>query len=169
MLTILCLLASTAFAGSPSEPPTPSEPPSQQRGGGRGGGEESADRLMKNFPEIAKRIGLSTEQKASIEKLYYENKSAGIDLKAKGEKGRLELERLMLADTVDEKAVMKAFDTAALAETEVRKNDLKLMLGIRKQLTAEQWSSLRSMRDEVRGERREKREKREQDESDHED
>lgn len=156
MLTLLCLLT-TAFA-APPEPPQPPQPPAAERGQRGGPREESADRLMKHFPEIAQRIGLSAEQKAAVEKLYYDNKLAGIDLKAKGEKARLELEHLMLGDTVDEKAALKAFETAAAAETDVRRNDLKLMLGIRKQLTAEQWSSLRAMRDERRGDRKDKRE-----------
>lgn len=156
MLTLLVLLQSAAFA-APAEPPQPPQPPGGEHGQRGGGREESADRLMKHFPEIAKRLGLSAEQKAAVEKLYYDNKLAGIDLKAKGEKARLELEHLMLSDTVDEKAALKAFETAAAAETDVRRNDLKLMLGIRKQLTAEQWSSLRAMRDERRGDRKDKR------------
>lgn len=166
MITTLCLLASTTFA-APTEAPRPPEPPSSGEHGNRGGGrEESAERLMKHFPEIATRIGLSSEQKAAVEKLYYESKVTGIDLKAKGEKARLELERLMLAETVDEKGAMKAFEAAAAAETEVRRNDLKLLLGIRKQLTAEQWTALRAMRDERRGERKEHREERKENRED---
>jgi Spy/CpxP family protein refolding chaperone len=154
MITALALFVSAALAAPPT-PPEPPEPPSSgERGGRMSGRDDDAERLMKHFPEIAERLGLSAEQKTAVEKLYYDSKSTGIDLKAKGEKSRLELERLMLGDTLDEKAVLKAFEAAAVAETAVRRNDLKLMLGIRKQLTAEQWAGLRAMRDERRGGKR---------------
>ena len=136
MLTTLCLVLSTAFASPPEPPPPPGPPDSEERGGGRSRADDGA-RLMKHFPEIAQRIGLNDDQKASVEKLYYDSKSTGIDLQAKSDKARLELERLMMGATVDEKAAMKAFDAAAGAETEVRRNDLKLMLGLRKILTAD--------------------------------
>ncbi len=157
MLTTLCLFTSIAFATPPEPPQPPSQPPASERGARGGAREESAERIMKHFPEIAAKIGMSSEQKSAVEKLYYESKLVGIDMKAKGEKARLELERVLLADAIDEKAALKAFETAAVAETDVRRNDLKLMLGIRKQLTAEQWTALRSLRDDRRGERQDDR------------
>ncbi len=155
MLTILFLCLSTAFA-SPFEPLPPGGPDQGEHGGGGRGNE--GEKLMKNFSKLSERLGLSAEQKTAVEKLYFDNKAAGIDLKAKSDKARLEMERLMMAPTVDEKSAIKAFDAAAGAEVDVRRNDLKLMLGIRKTLTAEQWSQLDSMRDEAKGERRERRE-----------
>ncbi len=157
MFTTLCFVLSTAFA-------TPVDlsdfAPSPGMGEPGGGGRErpgDGERLMKHFSKISDRLALSAEQKAAIEKLYFDNKSAGIDLKARSEKARLELERLMHADAVDEKAALKAFDAAADAEVEVRRNDLKLMLGIRKTLTADQWKQLDAMRDEARDQRRERK------------
>ena len=160
MLTILFLCFSTAFA-SPFELLTPGGPDhGDQGGGGRAGGGAGSEgeKLMKNFSKLSERLGLSPEQKAAIEKLYFDNKAAGIDLKARSEKVRLEMKRLMMAPAVDEKAAITAFDAAATAVVDVRRNDLKLMLGIRKTLTAEQWTKLDSMRDEAKGQRRERRE-----------
>jgi Spy/CpxP family protein refolding chaperone len=155
MLTILCFALHSALAAPPDAPPPPPGPPdTEEHGGGRGGREhdrgEESDRLMKHFPEIAKKLGLNADQKASVEKLYYDSKSTGIDLQAKSDKARLELERVMMADTLDEKTALKDFEAAAAAETEVRRNDLKLMLGLRKILTPEQWTALKELREEKR-------------------
>ncbi len=155
MLTTLILLFHTALA-APEPPPPPGPPDTEERGGGHGRGHDDADggeRLMKHFAAISKKLGLNAEQKASVEKLYYDSKSTGIDLQAKSDKARLELERLMMGDTVDEKVAMKAFDAASSAEVEVRRNDLKLMLGLRKILTVEQWAQLKEMRESGKEER----------------
>jgi Spy/CpxP family protein refolding chaperone len=114
-------------------------------------------RLMRHFPEIADRLGLSDAQRDAIEQSYYDNKATGIDLEARAEKARLELQRQMVASTLDEKAVLKAFDAVAAAEVETHRNDLRLLLAIRKQLTPEQWKQLTSMREQMRSMRREER------------
>ncbi|MSQ00933.1 MAG: periplasmic heavy metal sensor [Myxococcales bacterium] len=156
MLTILFLCLSTAIA-SPFEPHPPGAPDLGDNSGGGRHGDDRGENLMKNFSKLSERLGISAEQKAAIEKLYFDNKTAGIDLKAKSDKARLDMERVMMAPTVDEKAALKAFDAAGSAEIEVRRNDLKLMLGIRKTLTAEQWTQLDSMRDAAKENRRERR------------
>lgn len=137
---------------------------------GRGG---NGARLMRHLPEIAERLGLNEQQRDAIEALWYENRAAGIDLEARSDKAMLELHRLMMADTLDEKAVTKAFDAVAAAETEERRNDLKMLMGLRKQLTAQQWQSLCAMKrggrgghgehDEERDERRERKGERDDD------
>lgn len=159
MLSLILFAATSALAA----PPTPPQPPSPPNMEERGGGDES-DKLMKHFPEIAERLGLTADQRTKVETLYYENKLAGIDLKAKSERARLELQRGMLATTdYDEKAVLKSFESAAAAETEVKRNELKLMLSLRKVLTAEQWAQLKDMREERREGRRERRHEEEED------
>lgn len=165
MLSLILFAAHTALAAPPAPPMPPAPPDMEQRGGG-----DEGDKLMKHFPEIAERLGLTAEQRTKVETLYYENKLAGIDLKAKSERTRLELQRGMLATTdYDEKAVLKAFESAASAETEVKRNELKLMLSLRKVLTSEQWAQLKEMREERRGERRERRHEEEEDEDERDD
>lgn len=158
MFTTLILCLSTAFASPPDDDFAPGPPDMEERGGRDPG--KDGEKFMKHFSEISERLGLSADQKAAIEKLYFDNKTTGIDLKAKSAKARLEMERLMMADTLDEKAALKAYDAAAAAEVDVRRNELKLLLGIRKTLTVEQWKQLSAMRDEARDARRDRRKER---------
>jgi Spy/CpxP family protein refolding chaperone len=149
----LFLAHSLAFAAPPSPPP----PPGDYDGGGSAydAGESSRpeseeDGMMRRWTQIAQDLGLDDKQRDSIQKLYYESRMARVDLQAKEERARIDLERLMMADTLDEKAVLKAFDTQAAATTELRRNRLQLQLGIRKALTPEQWQELSAMRESRR-------------------
>lgn len=114
-------------------------------------------RLVRHLPELAKALGLSDAQRDAIEQAYYDNKANGIDLEAKAEKARLELQRQLMAATLDEKAMLKAFDAVAAAEVETHRNDLRLLLAVRKQLTPDQWKQLTGMREQMRSMRREER------------
>ena len=137
----LLLALGTALA----EPPPP---PSDD--GGPGPASED-DRMMRHWSEIADKLALDDKQRDSVEKLYFDNRSARIDIGAREEKARLELERLMRDPASDEKSIMKAFDAQVAAENELRKNRLSLHLGLRKVLKPEQWEELISMREQRRG------------------
>jgi Spy/CpxP family protein refolding chaperone len=166
MLLALLLSFSFAYAGDHDDD---DDHGGMMTGMHDGRGRDGA-RLMRRLPEISERLGLNEQQRDAIEALWYETRAAGIDLEARSEKARLELHRLMTADTLDEKAVSKAFDALAAAETDERRNDLKMLLGVRKSLTAQQWQSLCAMKrgghgdhDEERGERRERKGERDDD------
>ncbi len=143
MLTILFALG-TAVAGSPPPPPpTGEETPAEGRAG-------DDDRMMRHWSEIADKLALDEAQRTSVEKLYFDSRTARVDISAREEKARLELERLMMDPASDEKSILKAFDTQSAAEADLRKNRLMLHLGLRKVLTPDQWKQLASMRDERR-------------------
>lgn len=149
MHTVLVLLLGTALAGSPPPPPPADGGASEARGG-------DDDRMMRHWSEIADQLALDDKQRADVEKLYYDSRTARVDISAREEKARLELERLMMDPASEEKAILKAFDAQSAAETDLRKNRLMLHLGLRKVLTPEQWTQLASMR-EARREGREGR------------
>ena len=148
MITLLFALG-TALAGSPP-PPTDDGPPLAERGG-------DDDRMMRHWSEIADKLALDDQQRTAVEKLYFDSRTARVDISAREEKARIELERLMMDPASEEKAILKAFDAQSVAETDLRKNRLMLHLGLRKVLTPDQWQQLASMREE----RREGREGRE--------
>jgi Spy/CpxP family protein refolding chaperone len=166
MLLALLLCLSHAYAAEHEDDDHGGMMMGMHDGRGRDGA-----RIMRRLPEISERLGLNEQQRDAIEALWYETRAAGIDLEARSDKARLELHRLMTADTLDEKAVSKAFDALAAAETDERRNDLKMLLGVRKSLTAQQWQSLCAMKrgghgadhDEERGERRERKGERDDD------
>jgi predicted transposase len=117
----------------------------------------AAEMMPGHFDEIAAKLGLSEEQKSKVSDIVYASRSAKVDIDGRAEKAKIELKRLMMADPIDEKAVMKALDTLNAAEGDLRKNKIQLMLSIRKELTADQWKQLVAMRKDMREERRERR------------
>lgn len=109
------------------------------------------------FAEIADQIGLDATQRKQVSDTVYAANTAKIDIQARAEKARLELKHLLAAETLDEKAVLKAADALSAAETELRRNRVQLLLSLRKALRPEQWQRLLTIRDERREDRRDER------------
>lgn len=106
-----------------------------------------------DFETAAERLGLSAAQRTQVADLVYASQAAKVDLNAKVEKAELELRHLMVAESLDEKAILKAVDALNAAEGDLRKNKVQLMLSLRKALTADQWKQLVEMRRERRSPR----------------
>jgi len=124
---------------------------------GGGHGRDDTDRLARHFPEVAERLGLSAEQKAKVEDAFYASHQSRIDIKARKAKAGLDVKRLMSAEKLDEKALSKAVDALVAAEGDLRRNQLALLVEIRKVLTPAQWEQLEAMRAEGRAERKSER------------
>ena len=110
-----------------------------------------------NFEEVAGRLNLSADQKKKLTDLVYASTSKRVDVSARLEKAKIELKYQFAAETVDEKACLKAVDAVSAAEADLLRNKVELMLGIRKVVSRDQWLALVAMRDERRDERREHR------------
>ncbi len=139
------LLLSVLLAAAPAlaAPPPP-----------EGADDATAALASGRFAEIAAELELTEAQRKQVTDAVYAANTAKVDLDARAEKARLELRHLLGADTVDEKAVLKAVDTLSAAEAELRRNRVQLVLSIRKALTAEQWRELAAIRQERRSDRR---------------
>ena len=107
VLLLLALFVSPmALASEPPPPPGMS----QGGGGGGGGGGDPEMDFMANFSEISQQLGLTDDQQSKIRDLFYSSQKQAIDLRAAEERTELDLRHAMSADTIDEKAVMKALD-----------------------------------------------------------
>ena len=106
------------------------------------------------FEAIASQLELSAAQRKSVSDAVYSANTAKIDIEARADKARLEVRHLLGADTLDEKAVLKATDTLSAAEAELRRNRVQLVIAVRKSLSAEQWGELVEIRQARKAARR---------------
>ncbi len=145
--------ASTAWAGPPPA-------------GGAGAEDDSfaaAQALASGrFAEVADRLGLDAGQRTKVSDAVYAANTSKADIDARVEKARLEVRHLLGAETPDDKGVLRAVDALSVAEGDVRRNRVQLVLAIRKVLTPAQWQQLSSVRHIVRTERHERWEEREE-------
>lgn len=130
------LLAAPALAAPPPPPP--------------GGGEEIE---LSDFDSIASKLGLTDEQREKVRQIVFESNQARIDVQARSQKAEAELRHLLMAETLDEKAITKALDASNAAEAELRKNRVQLAISLRKIVTADQWRQLQDLRRERMKER----------------
>jgi Spy/CpxP family protein refolding chaperone len=95
--------------------------------------------------EIVQQLQLSDEQLQRLEKIFQDNRLRLIDLHASLEKEEAMLEPLTEADNPDESQVDSQIDKVAMARAELEKANTRMLLDLRKALTAEQWKKLQSI------------------------
>jgi len=94
---------------------------------------------------LMKRIGVSDDQVAKIEKIFMDHRLALIDLRADLEKQEVILEPLVEADQPEQSQVVAQIDRVAQARANLEKSDAVMLLEIRRVLTSEQWKKLRDL------------------------
>jgi Spy/CpxP family protein refolding chaperone len=183
----LTLLTLGAFAQAPSPAPVPEPAPRpemrermQQRGtaggerrwsggmGGMEGREMGMDRIMGALaqnPELTKKLNLTAEQQELIKKMTLDQRTKMVDQQAALQKAALKQAELLMADPLDEAALMAAVEETSKARTEMAKAQIRNLIEFRKVLTEEQRKQLREIMTQMRqqppmrmGEGRENRE-----------
>jgi len=144
--TVLLLAGGMAWAQQPlgagpgmdPRPPMPRRPPMERalHAGPHG-------RWWKN-PEMAQKLGLTPEQQAKIDDVFQQSRLKLIDLNASLQKEEVILEPLVGADQPDESKILPQIDRVAQARAELEKANARMLLGIRRVLTPEQWKKLRA-------------------------
>jgi len=121
---------------APPPPMQPRRPPMERsfRGGGPG-------RWWHN-PEMAQKLGLSPEQQQKMDDIFQQHRLHLIDLNAALEKEEAVMEPLMQADQPDEAKILAQIDRVAQARAELEKANARMLLGIRRVLTPDQWKKL---------------------------
>ncbi len=94
--------------------------------------------------DVAQRIGLTDQQAQQIEKIFQDHRLQLVDLHANLEKQELQLEPLIQADNPNEQQVLAQIDKVAQARASLEKSNASMHLGIRRVLSAEQWTKLQS-------------------------
>lgn len=114
-------------------------------GGGDGPGPAAGmmlQRVLQN-EQMAKKLGLTDEQIATLKSSLLETQKQMIKLRAESELAELEVRRLMGEEQVDRAAVMKAIDAASAAHTAIRKAGVEERLKVRETLGQETLDKIR--------------------------
>ncbi len=161
---IILLLGTTCFGQQPS-PGGPDGPPHQgpgapgRRGPGGPGGPGSPLHMGPpgrwwDDPDFVKRLGLSEDQQKKMDEIFNTNRLKLIDQFAALQKEEVIMEPLVAADPPDEAKLLAQIDRVAQARAELEKANARMLLGIRRQLTHEQWLKLEADRPPMHGPRR---------------
>lgn len=94
--------------------------------------------------ELAGKIGLSDDQVKKMDEVLQQNRVALVDLNASVQKAELALEPLLRADQPDEARILAGIDHAAQARAEVEKSHARMLLALRRVMTADQWNKLQA-------------------------
>ena len=144
---LLCGFAVAQEMPPPAEGMPAGPPRAVQIGRGPNGPFIRMDRPGKWWKDsdLMKRLGVSDDQVARIEKIFQDHRLQLIDLHADLEKQEAILEPLVEADQPVESQVAAQIDKVAQARASLEKSDALMLLAIRRVLTVDQWKKLRDM------------------------
>lgn len=131
------LLAQHPTAAAKAKPFVANRPPMERAFGPRG----PMGRWWDN-PEIAQKIGLTEDQKKKMNDIFQQHRLKLIDLDASLKKEEFSMEPLLQADQPDEGKILAQIDRVAQARAELEKANARMLLGLRRTLTPEQWKKL---------------------------
>ncbi|MGA9797875.1 MAG: Spy/CpxP family protein refolding chaperone [Terriglobales bacterium] len=161
MYSLLTLLLGVMCFGQQPSPGGPDGPPQDPgRPGRRGmrgpGGPGGPLRLGPpgrwwDDPEFIKKLGLSDDQQKKMDDIFNSARLKLIDLSASVQKEEAIMEPLVAADPPDENKLLAQIDRVAQARAELEKANARMLLGIRSQLTHEQWLKLKAERPPMHG------------------
>lgn len=123
-------------------PPTamgPKRPPMERAFGPRGPHPRWWD-----DPQIAQKIGLTEDQRKKMDDIFHQHRLKLIDLEANLRKEEIAMEPLVDADQPDEPKLLAQIDKVAQARAELEKANARMLLGIRRVMTADQWKKLQA-------------------------
>jgi Spy/CpxP family protein refolding chaperone len=95
-----------------------------------------------NNPQVAEKIGLTEEQRKKMDDIFQQHRLKLVDLDANLKKEEIQMEPLVNADQPDEAKLLAQIDRVAQARAELEKANARMLLGIRRVLTADQWKKL---------------------------
>ncbi len=99
------------------------------------------DRWWKNAA-TAQFVGLTADQQKKMDEVFQQYRLRLIDLNGTLQKEEVTLEPLVSAEPLDEAKITAQIDRVAQARAELEKANGRMLLGIRKLLTPDQWSKL---------------------------
>ena len=117
--------------------PTSARPPLERALGGPEG-------RWWSRPQMAQRLGLTAEQQKKMDDVFQQARLKLIDLNAVVQKEEAIMEPLVAAEQPDEARIVAQIDKVAQARAELEKANARMLLGIRRVLTAEQWEKLKA-------------------------
>jgi len=97
-----------------------------------------------NNPEFAGRLGLTQDQENRMEAVFQQNRLTLIDRSAALQKEETVMGPLLSADQPDEARVLAQIDRITQARAELEKANARMLLGMRRILTQDQWKKLQA-------------------------
>jgi protein CpxP len=97
-----------------------------------------------NNPELAQKLGLTADQQKKMEAVFEQSRPGLMDLSASVRKEESGMEPLLAADQPDEGKILAQIDRVAQARAELEKANGRMLLGLRRLLTADQWKTLQA-------------------------
>ena len=159
----MILLFAGAVALAQQPPAQPPQPPAPQRQGmgpgmgmgmgrgmgmgpqpGRGGPMERGMGRWWKDPQMVEKLGVTADQQKKMDDIFQQHRLQLIDLTATVEREEVTLQPLMAADQPDEPKIIAQIDKVAQARAELEKANARMLLGIRRILTPEQWKKLQA-------------------------
>jgi Spy/CpxP family protein refolding chaperone len=95
-------------------------------------------------PQMVQTLGVSAEQQKKMDDIFQQHRLKLIDLNASVEREEVTLEPMMGADQPDEARIVAQIDKVAQARAELEKANARMLLGIRRVLTPDQWKKLQA-------------------------
>jgi Spy/CpxP family protein refolding chaperone len=95
-------------------------------------------------PEMAQKLALSGDQTKKMNDIFQQFRLKLIDLNASVQKEETIMEPLLSAEQPEESRIVAQIDKVAQARAELEKANARMLLGIRRLLTPEQWDRLKA-------------------------
>jgi periplasmic protein CpxP/Spy len=97
-----------------------------------------------NNPEWVQKLGLTPDQQKRMEAVSEQSRPGLMDLLATVRKEETAMEPLLAADQPDEGKILAQIDRVAQARAELEKANARMLLGLRRVLTSDQWKTLQA-------------------------
>jgi periplasmic protein CpxP/Spy len=97
-----------------------------------------------NNPDFVKKLSLTSDQQKKMEAVFEQSRPSLMDLSAGVRKEEMAMEPLLSADQPDEGKILAQIDRIAQARAELEKTNARMLLGLRRVLTPEQWKTLQA-------------------------
>ena len=95
-------------------------------------------------PDTAQKLSLTADQQKKMEDIFQQHRLTLVDLDASLHKAEIGIEPLLAAEQPDEQKILAQIDRAAQARSELEKAHARLLLGLRRVLTQDQWKKLKA-------------------------
>ena len=97
-----------------------------------------------NNPEFVQKLNLTGDQQKKMETVFEQSRPALMDLSGSVRKEEMAMGPLLSADPPDETRILAQIDRVAQARAELEKANARMLLGLRRVLTPEQWKTLQA-------------------------
>lgn len=142
-LTLVSLLAAPlALAQQPASPPSPSTARQFSRHDLHDSFRIAPPGMWWKYPDLIAKLNLTATQQKRIDDIFQRSRLELIDLKATLEKQEVILQPMLAANPPDTNKVLAQIDRIAHARADLERANARMLLGIRRVLTPDQWTKL---------------------------